>query len=74
MAGFSLGCEGFLLEQCLWIAESGIFCGFCAKGHLFVRIRLKGKTRFTDANVKKIITEKAQNSKVLHLLPIFKHP
>jgi hypothetical protein len=40
-AGFSLGCEGFLLEQCLRIADSRIFCGFCAKGHLFSRIRLK---------------------------------
>jgi hypothetical protein len=40
-AGFSPGCEGFLLEQCLRTADSGIFCGFCAKGHLFARIRLK---------------------------------
>jgi hypothetical protein len=39
--GFSPGCEGFLLEQCLRTADSGIFCGFCAKGHLFARIRLK---------------------------------
>jgi hypothetical protein len=39
-AGFSPGCEGFLLEQCLRIADSGIFCGSCAKGHLFWRIRL----------------------------------
>jgi hypothetical protein len=41
MAGFSPGCEGFLLEQCLRIADLRIFCGFCAKGHLFLRIRLK---------------------------------
>jgi hypothetical protein len=34
----------------------------------------KERTTFTDANVKKIITEQAQNSKVLHLMPIFKHP
>jgi hypothetical protein len=34
----------------------------------------KEKTRFTDANVKKIITEQERNLKVLHLLPIFKHP
>jgi hypothetical protein len=40
-AGFSSGYEGFLLEQCLRIADSGIFCRFCAKGHLFWRIRLK---------------------------------
>jgi hypothetical protein len=40
-AGFSPECEGFSLEQCLRIADSGIFCGFCAKGHLFSRVRLK---------------------------------
>jgi hypothetical protein len=40
-AGFSPRCEGFLLEQCLWIAESGSFCGFCTKGQLFSRVRLK---------------------------------
>jgi hypothetical protein len=39
-AGFSPGCGGFLLEQCLRIADSGIFYGFCAKGHLFWHIRL----------------------------------
>jgi hypothetical protein len=39
--GFFPGCEGFLLEQYLRIADSGIFCGFYAKGHLFARIRLK---------------------------------
>jgi aerobic-type carbon monoxide dehydrogenase small subunit (CoxS/CutS family) len=39
--GFLPESEGFLLEQCLWIADSGIFCGFCAKGHLFSRVRLK---------------------------------
>jgi hypothetical protein len=40
-AGFSPRCERVLLEQCLWIAEPGIFCGFCAKGYLFSRVRLK---------------------------------
>jgi hypothetical protein len=30
--GFLPECEGFLFEQCLWIADSGIFCGFCTKG------------------------------------------
>jgi hypothetical protein len=34
----------------------------------------KEKTRFTDTSVEKIITEQAQNSKVLYLLPMFKHP
>jgi hypothetical protein len=39
-AGYSPSCEGFLLEQCLRIADSGIFCGSGAKGHPFWRIRL----------------------------------
>jgi hypothetical protein len=39
-AGFSPGRKGFLLEQCLRIADSGIFCGSGTKGHLFWRIRL----------------------------------
>jgi hypothetical protein len=34
----------------------------------------KEKPKFTGANLKKIITEQAHNSKVLHLLPIFKNP
>jgi hypothetical protein len=40
-AGFLPECEGFSFEQCLRIADSGIFCGFCTKGHLFSRVRLK---------------------------------
>jgi hypothetical protein len=40
-AGFFPGCEGFLLEQYLRIADSGIFCGFYAKEDLFARVRLK---------------------------------
>jgi aerobic-type carbon monoxide dehydrogenase small subunit (CoxS/CutS family) len=66
-----------LLEQCLWIAESRIFCGYCAKGPLFLRVRLKqvpeyvqGETRFTDANTEKIIAVQARELKVLYLLPI----
>jgi hypothetical protein len=39
--GFLPGCEGFLFEQCLRIAESRIFCGFCTKKHLFSLVRLK---------------------------------
>jgi hypothetical protein len=38
--GFLLECEGFSFEQCLQIADSGIFCGLCAKGHLFSRVQL----------------------------------
>jgi hypothetical protein len=75
--GFLPGCEGFSFEQCLRIAESRIFCEFCAKGHLSSRVRLKrvpeyvqGETRFTDANTEKIIAVQAQELKVLYLLPI----
>jgi aerobic-type carbon monoxide dehydrogenase small subunit (CoxS/CutS family) len=38
--GFLPECEGFSFEQCLRIADSGIFCGFCTKGHLFSHVRL----------------------------------
>jgi hypothetical protein len=40
-AGFPPECEGFSFEQCLWIAESRIFYGYCAKGLLFLHVRLK---------------------------------
>jgi hypothetical protein len=81
-AGFFPGCEGFLLEQCLRIADSGIFCGFLCQGASVrvysaqesSRIRSKRKQDSRMQNVKGVITEQAQNSKVLHLLPIFKHP
>jgi hypothetical protein len=73
--------KGFLLEQCLWIAESGIFCGFCAKGHLFSRVRLKavpgciqGKNKIHGSKYKGIIAVQVQSAKVLYLLPMFKHP
>jgi hypothetical protein len=38
--GFLPECEGLSFEQCLRIADSGIFCEFCAKGHLFLCVRL----------------------------------
>jgi hypothetical protein len=62
----------FLLEQFLWIAESGTFCGFYAKGHLFPRVRLKavpgyvqGKNKNRGSKHKGIITIQARHSKVL---------
>jgi hypothetical protein len=80
-AGFSPGCEGFLLEQCLGLPIQGSSVDFAPRG-VCSRVfgsrqfpdAFKEKTRFTDANVEKIITEQAQNSKVLYLLPMFKHP
>jgi hypothetical protein len=39
--GFSSRMRRVFIEQCLWITELRIFCGFCAKGHLFSRVRLK---------------------------------
>jgi hypothetical protein len=79
--GFLPECEGFSFEQYLWIADSRIFCGFLRQGASVLmcsaqassRIRLR-KTRFTDAKIKEIIAVQAQKSKVLYLLPIFKHP
>jgi hypothetical protein len=38
--------EGFSFELCLWIAESRIFCGYCAKGHLFC---VFGSSKFPNA-------------------------
>jgi hypothetical protein len=59
----------------------GILCGFCAKEQLFSRVRLKivpgrvqRKQNSQMQNAKGIITKQAQNSKDLHLLPIFTHP
>jgi hypothetical protein len=40
-AGFSPRREGFLLEQCLWIAESGSSVNFAPRGRFFSRVRLK---------------------------------
>jgi hypothetical protein len=80
-AGFSTKREGFFLEQCFMDCRTGILCGFCAKGQLFSRVRLKivpgciqRKQNSQMQNTKRIITEQVQNSKVLHLLPIFTHP
>jgi hypothetical protein len=59
----------------------GILYGFCAKGQLFSRVQLKiapeciqRKQNSQMQNAKGVITKQAQNSKVLHLLPIFTHP
>jgi hypothetical protein len=43
--GFLPGYEGFSFEQCLRIADSGIFHGFCAKGHYF---RVFGSNEFPN--------------------------
>jgi hypothetical protein len=40
-AGFSSRMRRVFIEQCLWIPELRIFCGFCAKGHPFSRVLLK---------------------------------
>jgi hypothetical protein len=53
----------------------------CAKGQLFSRVRLKivpeciqRKQNSQMQNAKGVITEQAQDSKALYLLPIFTHP
>jgi hypothetical protein len=67
-----------LFEQCSWIAESGSSVDFAPRGSLFLRIRLKivpgciqGKQDSRMQSAKRIITKQAQDSKALHLLPIF---
>jgi hypothetical protein len=44
---FFLGCEGFFNESSVHGSRMRILCGFCAKGQVFVRIRLEEK--FLDA-------------------------
>jgi hypothetical protein len=44
-AEFSSRMRRVFIEQCLWIPELRIFCGFCAKGHPFSRVRLKQSFR-----------------------------
>jgi hypothetical protein len=74
MAGFFPDAKGFLLGQCLRIADSGIFCGFLRQGASVrvysaqesFRIRSKRKQDSRMQNVKGVITKQAQNSKVLH--------
>jgi hypothetical protein len=81
-AGLFPDAKCFLLEQCLRIADSGILCGFLHQGASVrvysaqesSRIRSKRKQDSWMQNVKGVITKQAQNSKVLHLLLIFKHP
>jgi hypothetical protein len=48
--GFLPECEGFLSEQCLWIADSGIFCGFAPRGICF---RVFGSSEFPNTFKKK---------------------
>jgi hypothetical protein len=79
--GFLPEYEGFSLEQCFGLPIQGSSMDFTPRG-ICSRVfgsrqspdTFKEKTRFTDANMKKIIAVQAQNSKVLYLLPIFKHP
>jgi hypothetical protein len=71
-AGFSPRCEGFLLERCIWIAESGSSMDFAPRGSCS---RAFGSGQFPDpfeeknkihgSKFKGFITEQAQNSKVL---------
>jgi hypothetical protein len=41
--GFFLGCKGFFQRNSVHDSRMRIFCGFCAKGQKFVRIRLEEK-------------------------------
>jgi cation transporter-like permease len=63
---------GLLNWDPLWILRQGaVVLARSAKDSSQVHSK---KTKFTDANAKDVIAEQVQNSKVLHLLPIFTHP
>jgi hypothetical protein len=62
-AGFSPQVRRVLLEQCLWIAESGIFCGFRTKGHLFPRVRLKAVPGYVQGKNKMQMQRKSSQYK-----------
>jgi hypothetical protein len=80
-AGFSPKPEGFFLEQCLWIAESGSSADFVPRGSCsrsFGSRYLPNAFKENKFHRCKMQRESSQNKrriqKVLHLLPIFTHP
>jgi hypothetical protein len=79
-AGFSPGGERVLFEQCLRIADSEIFCGFCAKGASVLtysaldssRIRLRKKV--PQVQCKEDHHRASTKFESSYLLPMIKHP
>jgi hypothetical protein len=79
--GFLPECEGFRLNSAYGLPIQGSFVEFAPRG---ICSRVFGSSKFPNTfkekqdsrmqHMKKIITVQAQNSKVLYLLPIFKHP
>jgi hypothetical protein len=63
---FSPECEGFFIEQCLWIPELRIFYGFCAKGHLFSRVRLKQSSRMRLRIIRLAVANTKESSQYKH--------
>jgi hypothetical protein len=61
---FSPECEGFLLNSA--IPELRIFCGFCAKGHLFSRVRLKQSSRMRLRRIRLAVTDTKESSQYKH--------
>jgi hypothetical protein len=78
-AGFSPRCEGFLLEQCLWIAESGSSVDFAPRGIVLERSSQDSsrmhskKIRTMDANAKRNHNNTSTEFKSSYLLPMIKH-
>jgi hypothetical protein len=63
------------------VPELKIFCGYCAKGQEFLRVRLRKGSRIRSKNCKVrirkqkgIITMQSTEVKIVYLLPKFKHP
>jgi hypothetical protein len=65
-AGFSLPNARGFIEQCLWIPELRIFCGFCAKGHLFSRVRLKQSSRMRLRRIRLAVANTRESSQYKH--------
>jgi hypothetical protein len=65
-AGFFFRMRGVFIEQCLWIPELRIFCGFCAKGDLFLRVRLKQSSRMRLRRMRLAVANTNESSQYKH--------
>jgi hypothetical protein len=65
-AGFSSRMRRVFIEQCLWIPKLRIFCGFCAKGHPFSRIRLKKSSQMHLRKIRLAVANMEESSQYKH--------
>jgi hypothetical protein len=65
-AGFSSRMRRVFIEQCLWIPELRIFCGFCAKEHSSSRIRLKQSSRMRLRRIRLAVANTKKSSQYKH--------